>query len=177
LITGPVGTGKTTFLNYISMIISKKCLFDPSQFLYLPQKMDLSFENIRQVFYYPNVTTCSHSWFHPIDNKITLDMKFDECYVSHLLDIVGLSEMDMSKWKSSSSGEKQQLILTRIVHQQPEITIMDEPFSCMDYKTAEKSLLLCLEASNCVIISSHVDFSPIKNDCDFIMIKLEDYIH
>ena len=126
-IVGPSGCGKSTLLNIIGGIDTKSS----GEIL-----MD---NNIRIGYMLQN--DCLFSWLNILDNcllglKIKDELNDDNInYVKELLNTYGLSEF-MYKYPSSlSGGMKQRVALIRTLALKPDILLLDEPFSALDYQT------------------------------------------
>ena len=126
-IVGPSGCGKSTLLNIIGGIDTKSGGAIKKN------------DNIRIGYMLQN--DCLFPWLNIIDNcllglKIEGNLKEDNIiYVKNLLNTYGLSEF-MYKYPSSlSGGMKQRVALIRTLALKPDILLLDEPFSALDYQT------------------------------------------
>ena len=124
-IVGPSGCGKSTILNLISGLEKTtsgqvKCLGTMG---YMFQKDNLL--NWRTV--YKNITL-------GLEVQKKLDDKTKE-YIEYLLKEYGLSEFRNFFPKELSGGMRQRVALIRTLALNPDILLLDEPFSALDYQT------------------------------------------
>lgn len=126
-IVGPSGCGKSTLLNIIGGIDSKS-----SGEISMPEDIKIG---------YMLQNDCLFPWLSIIDNcllglKITGNLNDENRkYVIDLLNTYGLGEF-MDKYPSSlSGGMKQRVALIRTLALKPDILLLDEPFSALDYQT------------------------------------------
>lgn len=126
-IVGPSGCGKSTLLNIIGGIIDKTSgeivLSDDVKIGYMPQD------------------DCLFSWLNILDNcliglKIRGELNDENIgYVKELLETYGLSDFMYSYPSSLSGGMRQRVGLIRTLALKPDILLLDEPFSALDYQT------------------------------------------
>ena len=124
---GPSGCGKTTLLNIIGGIDTKTSgeinIYDNKKIGYMLQ------------------TDSLFSWLTILDNallglKINGMLTVDNInYVKKLLTSYGLSEFMDSYPGSLSGGMRQRVALIRTLALKPDILLLDEPFSALDYQT------------------------------------------
>ena len=127
VIVGPSGSGKSTFLNIIGGIDDASygdiVVFDNKKIGYMLQ------------------TDCLFSWLTILDNALlglkVRNMLTDENigYVKKLLNTYGLGEFINSYPNSLSGGMRQRVALIRTLALKPDILLLDEPFSALDYQT------------------------------------------
>lgn len=127
-IVGPSGCGKSTLLNIIGNLDTKTggdIIFNKSNIGYMFQ------------------TDCLFPWLSILDNcliglkikrKITDE---DKEYVKGLLKDYGLGEFIDSYPSSLSGGMKQRVALIRTLATNPDILLLDEPFSALDFETRQ----------------------------------------
>ena len=125
-IVGPSGCGKSTLLNIISNIDKE----------YIGNK-DIKTNNISYMFQ----NDCLLPWLNVYQNA-TLSKIFnnniDYKYIDELLIKYGLYEYKDKYINSLSGGLKQRLALIRALATKPDILILDEPFSALDFQTRLK---------------------------------------
>ena len=126
-IVGPSGCGKSTLLNIIGGIDEKT-------------NGKIIINNNIKVGYMLQ-TDCLFSWLTILDNAL-LGLKINNMltkdninYVKELLNTYGLSEFIDSYPSSLSGGMKQRVALIRTLALRPDILLLDEPFSALDYQT------------------------------------------
>ena len=125
-IVGPSGCGKSTLLSIIANIekpTSGKLLSDNIKFGYMLQE------------------DCLFPWLTILDNaliglKINNELtKENISYVKDLLKTYGLEAFLNSYPNNLSGGMKQRVALIRTLAIKPDILLLDEPFSALDYQT------------------------------------------
>ena len=127
VIVGPSGCGKSTLLNIIGKIDDKS-----------DGKVKIN-EGIK--IGYMLQSDCLFSWLTILDNAL-LGLKIKKLlseeninYVKELLSTYGLSNFMESYPNSLSGGMKQRVALIRTLALKPDILLLDEPFSALDYQT------------------------------------------
>ena len=126
-IVGPSGCGKSTLLNIIGNIDKKsggEIIFNKDTKIgYMLQEDSL----------FP--------WLTILDNcliglKVRGEVSDDKIdYVKKLLNIYGLKDFMNSYPTSLSGGMRQRVALIRTLAMKPDILLLDEPFSALDYQT------------------------------------------
>ena len=126
-IVGPSGCGKSTLLNIIGNIDTKNggevILDGDINIGYMLQEDSL----------FP--------WLTILDNcliglKVHGEVSEDKIdYVKNLLNIYGLKDFMNSYPTSLSGGMRQRVALIRTLAMKPDILLLDEPFSALDYQT------------------------------------------
>ena len=126
-IVGPSGCGKSTFLNIIVGIDNKTSgniiVNDNIKIGYMPQN------------------DCLFSWLNILDNclvglKIKNILTDDNIlYVKRLIKSYGLEEFMYKYPNSLSGGMRQRVALIRTLALRPDVLLLDEPFSALDYQT------------------------------------------
>ena len=125
-IVGPSGCGKSTLLN----IIGKLDKQTKGTISYNKNKIGYMFQ-----------TDCLFPWLTILDNcliglKIQHKLTKENIdYVKKLLTDYGLKEFINSYPKNLSGGMKQRVALIRTLVTKPDILLLDEPFSALDYQT------------------------------------------
>ena len=126
-IVGPSGCGKSTLLNIIGGIDTKSGGSIKMQ------------DNVKIGYMLQN--DCLFPWLNILDNcllglKIGKNLNDENInYVKELLDTYGLSDF-MYKYPSSlSGGMRQRVALIRTLALKPDILLLDEAFSALDYQT------------------------------------------
>lgn len=127
VIVGPSGCGKSTLLNIIGGIDKKS---DGEIILHKNVKIGYMLQ-----------TDCLFSWLTILDNAL-LGLKINNLlskeninYVKELLKTYGLAEFMNNYPSSLSGGMKQRVALIRTLALKPDVLLLDEPFSALDYQT------------------------------------------
>ena len=126
-IVGPSGSGKTTILSILANILDKTdgeiIMNSNSKIGYMLQQ-DSLFE------WRTILNNCLLSL--EISNKLNENSKN---YVLNLLKKYGLNEFINCYPKNLSGGMRQRVALIRTLANNPDILLLDEPFSALDYQT------------------------------------------
>ena len=130
VIVGPSGCGKSTFLNILGGIDIKT-----DGIVNISSKTKIG---------YMLQSDCLFSWLTILDNAL-LGLKINNMltednisYVKDLLITYGLGDFINSYPKSLSGGMRQRVSLIRTLALKPDILLLDEPFSALDYQTRLK---------------------------------------
>ena len=150
-IVGPSGCGKSTLLNIIGGIDKKT-------------DGEVKFHNDIKIGYMLQ-SDCLFSWLSILDNcllGLKINGKLDEDninYVKELLNIYGLSEFINSYPSSLSGGMRQRVALIRTLALKPDVLLLDEPFSALDYQTrlavSDDVYKIIKETNKTVIMITH----------------------
>ena len=145
-IVGPTGSGKTTLITLIAGLIK------PSEGSLIMDNQKLKNSNVsawkNMIAYVPQETIIIDG---SISDNITLGLesnidkfKIIEALKTAKLDkflpYIGSKNMMGERGIKISGGERQRIGLARAIYDNKEIIILDEPFSALDKKTAEKIL-------------------------------------
>ena len=129
-IVGPSGCGKSTLLNIIGKIDNKS-------------NGEIIFNDNIKVGYMLQ-DDCLFPWLNILDNCL-LGLKINNLltndninYVKELINTYGLNEFMYSYPSSLSGGMRQRVALIRTLALKPDILLLDEPFSALDYQTRLK---------------------------------------
>ena len=129
-IIGPSGCGKSTLLNIIGNLEEKTSGI-------------IKFNNNKNKIGYMFQTDCLFPWLNILDNcLIGLKMKKEltkekKEYVIDLLTNYGLKDFIYSYPNNLSGGMKQRVALIRTLATNPDILLLDEPFSALDFETRQ----------------------------------------
>ena len=133
-IVGPSGCGKSTLLSLICGLLAP----ESGEVLYLGQK--LSADN-RQQFGYMLQKDHMFEW-RSIRRNILLGLEIQKKlmpevvqYADRLLQTYGLSSFAEKRPSELSGGMRQRAALIRTLVLKPELLLLDEPFSALDYQT------------------------------------------
>jgi len=137
VLLGPVGAGKTTLLNIIAGLAPYRgsVLFDgrPVDALPVPERnVGYLFQNL---LLFPHLT---------VEENILYGLKARRAPAERarrgardLIDFFNLGPLADRYPARLSGGEKQRVALARALAPEPEILLLDEPFSNLDYKTTK----------------------------------------
>ena len=123
-IFGKSGAGKTTLLNIVAGLIS----VDSGELTFSPHRPRLAY-----VFQEDRL----FPWMTVSDN-LSLMLNKNKNSVNKYLKLVGLEKKNNDYPLSLSGGERQRVSLARALFVEPEILLMDEPFSHLDELTAQE---------------------------------------
>ncbi|MEG1847261.1 MAG: ABC transporter ATP-binding protein, partial [Lachnospiraceae bacterium] len=132
-IVGPSGCGKSTLLSIIARLIE-------------PETGTISFENPDGLIHYPRIGyMLQHDHLFEWRNiwrNITLGLEINKqlteeklSFVNKMLSDYGLTQFKYKKPSELSGGMRQRAALIRTLAMDPEILLLDEPFSALDYQT------------------------------------------
>lgn len=129
-IVGPSGCGKSTLLNMIGNLEEKT-------------KGEIIFNNNKNKIGYMFQNDCLFPWLNILDNcliglKIKNELTEDKKeYVINLLTNYGLKDFIYSYPNNLSGGMRQRVALIRTLATNPDILLLDEPFSALDFETRQ----------------------------------------
>jgi len=153
VIFGPNGCGKTTLLNIISKLESK----DSGEII--------NGDKLKTSFVFQNYREALFPWQKVIDN-IAFPLKLKgvsknerNAKVESLVNSLGI-KFDLQAYPYELSGGQQQMVaILRALIIQPDILLLDEPFSSLDYKTTllmeEKILEIWKQLQLTIIFVTH----------------------
>lgn len=137
VLVGPSGSGKTTTLKMINQLITHsegKILIDHEEVTTKNlRKLRLSIGYVlQQIALFPNLTVAENIGLIPEMKGWTKDKIVER--TNELLDLVGLEAKDYAHRKPNelSGGEQQRVGILRAIATNPQIVLMDEPFSALD---------------------------------------------
>ncbi|WP_099188831.1 phosphonate ABC transporter ATP-binding protein [Tepidibacter mesophilus] len=168
---GPSGAGKTTLLNILANLIepdigsvfiddiSLKNYRDNRKFAKKVGIIRQQFDLIPQLPVIHNVLIGHFSEWSLLKSLISLIFPQDKKSAENALSRIGLIEKIYDKTSKLSGGEQQRVALARLLVQNPEIILADEPVSSLDPARAEDimSMLteLVKEANQTLITTLH----------------------
>ena len=129
-IVGPSGCGKSTLLNIIGGLDDKTT-------------GEITFTTNKEKIGYMFQNDCLFPWLNILDNcLIGLKIKNEltnkkKDYVINLLTNYGLKDFIYSYPSNLSGGMRQRVALIRTLATNPDILLLDEPFSALDFETRQ----------------------------------------
>lgn len=163
LIQGPSGSGKTTFLRILMGLDQKagknrkyQWIFKNEDLAQLPpqeRKLGVVFQGAEL---FPHMTVKENILFHAEARKIPLSTRLKS--LEEYLKIAKLENKADQNVSTLSGGEKQRVALLRALIGQPQILLLDEPFSALDpgLKSELKDFLkevVKIDNQPCLIVS------------------------
>lgn len=143
-ILGPSGCGKSTFLNILSGLDND---YDG--------KINLSTKNVSFMFQDHRLLP----WLTIKENLLLVSKNKDINEIIELLKLIDLDEVLDFYPKALSGGMKRRVALIRAFINQPEVILLDEPFTSLDFPTAQdlkkEFLNLCQKFNPTVILVTH----------------------
>ncbi|MCL1988179.1 MAG: ATP-binding cassette domain-containing protein [Firmicutes bacterium] len=169
-ICGASGIGKSTILKIIGGLHTQ---YDGSlifahenvRISYVPQTVGLlPWKNVLA-----NVTILQKS-----ERKINKKGKIDIEKAQQLLETLGLADFAKRYPHQLSGGQRSRVALGQALFYEPEIILLDEPFSALDYETKIATLQLTreiLHGSNITtVLVSHADYEADFLDCRVVRV-------
>lgn len=163
-IVGPSGCGKSTILSILKG---------------LETKTSGEIKNDNKKIGYMLQTDALFDWLTILDNCL-LGLKIQKKiskenieYVINLLKKYGLKDFIHSYPKSLSGGMKQRVALIRTLATKPDILLLDEPFSSLDYQTRlaiSNDIFTILKEENKSIIMVTHDIAEAISICDRVIV-------
>ncbi|WP_432443440.1 ABC transporter ATP-binding protein [Periweissella fabaria] len=132
---GPSGSGKSTILNLISGQLSAdagEILFDGKVINNIPaesRRVNTVFQNYAL---FPNMTVFDNVAFGPKLKKLPKDTI--KAKVREMLALVKLEAFENRAIQELSGGQKQRVAIARALANEPDVLLLDEPLSALDYK-------------------------------------------
>ncbi len=127
---GPSGCGKSTFLNAVAGLI------EPSRGQIFVGGSPLSDLNKKAAYMFQEDTLLP--WANALQN-VSLPMEIarrpDKSEAARLLELVGLRGFEDRKPRELSGGMRKRVQFARLLAQDPEMMLMDEPFGALDALT------------------------------------------
>jgi molybdate transport system ATP-binding protein len=145
-LVGPSGSGKTTLLRAVAGLLRAPGLrgsirvgdatwFDASQRINLaPQqrRVGLVFQHYAL---FPHLSAIENIAIHAINTPATRQKSLSNA--SQLMQRMGLSGLEQRRPAELSGGQQQRVALARALAREPQILLLDEPFSAVDAPTRQ----------------------------------------
>lgn len=143
-IIGPSGCGKTTFLKILSSLDTE-----------FEGKIENSYTNISFMFQDDRLLP----WLTIKENLLLVSKSKDLKEIKVLLEIIGLEDVLNEYPKVLSGGMKRRVSLIRAFINEPELILLDEPFTSLDFPTSQELkkdfLILCKKFEPVVLLVTH----------------------
>jgi len=134
VLTGKSGSGKTTFLRIISgleksegEIRAYEEVWQDSRRFMPPQKRKIGFV-FQDFSLFPNMDVYENLLYAGKDKNLA----------DKLLEMSEISDLKHRYPSTLSGGQKQRVALCRALMRKPDVLLLDEPFSALDYEIKEK---------------------------------------
>lgn len=160
-VVGPSGCGKTTLLNLIAGFLKPKqgkILYKGEQIKGISPKRGLVFQ---EDAVFPWLTVYQNVEYGLISRNIP--SKSRSIIVDEHIDLVNLSNFGKAYPKELSTGMRKRVDVARVLANDPEILLMDEPFGALDAFTKENLQLRLIKI-----------WESLKKTCIFITHDLEE---
>ncbi|SRR6056297_233016 len=153
---GPSGSGKTTLLNVIGCLdkpTEGDIIFNDNNIADLSKKelSTIRRENIGFVFQSYNLIPVLTAYENvEFAIKILEHLSKNEIHekVMHILDLVGLADLEDRMPNELSGGQKQRVAIARALVKEPKLVLADEPSANLDSKTSEDVLKVMLKMND-----------------------------
>lgn len=170
-IVGPSGCGKSTLLSIIAGLLA-------------PEEGTIAVNNPDGTLHYPKIGYMlqkDHLFeWRSVYRNVTLGLELNHCMTKEHLDTVErlLTDYGLDKFRDKrpselSGGMKQRAALIRTLALEPQLLLLDEPFSALDYQTrlfvSEDICRLIRAAGKTMIIITH-DLSEAISLADRIIV-------
>lgn len=135
-VIGPSGCGKSTLLNIVSGLVkpsSGEIKFNDSTVKSNLDKMGYMFQ---RDYLFPWITVRENVLLGLKIKKVLTKENIE--FADHLLNSYGLERFKNHKPEELSGGMKQRVALIRTLALKPEVLLLDEPFTALDYQTRQK---------------------------------------
>ena len=178
VVMGPNGAGKTTLLKALMgqvdyegkiVIFGKKPIEALDRMGYMPQRERINRNiplKVKDVVLMPLI---SKNVFGISKEHIAM--------AKNALKIVGMESFWNSQFSSLSGGQQQRILLARTLARDPDILILDEPFSATDVATKLKliEILHSLKKKKTIILVAH-DINPLVECTDKVLLLNKEII-
>jgi len=170
---GKSGAGKTSIFRMLAglldpdqgrIVVDEVTWLDTEKKINLPpQRRKIGFV-FQEYALFPNMTVLENL-------KFALAKGGEDSFIKDLIEIVDLGDLQYRKPDTLSGGQKQRVALARALVQKPEILMLDEPLSALDYEIRNKLQIYILQVHK----EFHLTTILISHDLSEI-IKMSDYL-
>ena len=170
-ILGPNGAGKSTFLKAAIGLVP--CLEGQSTFFDQPLK-----DSRRRVGYMPQAAEVDWDFPTTVQDVVTMGTygslgwwrrpgAKERARALDALDQVGIADLANRQISELSGGQKQRTFVARILAQDPDLFLMDEPFAGVDVvsERAIRDVLTNLREAGKTIMIVHHDLATVRQFC------------
>lgn len=184
-IIGPNGSGKSTLLKAISRSLqpqSGQVKFDGKDLNEMSYKESSKFlASLSQEHEMPfdfQARDLIMMGRYPHKKIFEFENEEDEAIVNLAIEQVGISNIQYKNYQHLSGGEKQRVLIARMIAQKSEVLVLDEPTNHLDI-SYQLELFKFLESLDLTVISAIHDLNIAATYCDYLFILKdgEVYIH
>lgn len=159
ILLGPSGCGKSTLLNIIAGLLRKssgKITLNGKSIHQADRDRGVVFQNADAAIY-PWLTVYENVEYGLKMNRVPKEER--KTIVNHYIELVGLSDHVKKYPAELSGGMKQRTQIARVLANNPDVLIMDEPFGALDAQTRhvmQKELIhIWQETKKTIIFVTH----------------------
>ena len=172
-VKGPSGCGKTTFLD--SLMFEKKIFINQNQNFLMNYSSRLAYAN-HQISLIEGSLKENLLYGHPYLNNVTEQECIDVLHYmdfSEILDKIGLDGKISEAGRNLSTGEAQRITLARAILRKPDLLILDEAMSGLDFecetrvwaglvKVIPKTIIICVSHRERIFqeVDHTIEYSP-----------------
>ncbi len=170
---GRSGAGKTTIFRILAgllepdkgkIVVDDQIWLDTAKKINIaPQRRKIGFV-FQEYALFPNMTVLENM-------KFALGKGGDQKFIKDLIEIIDLGDLQYRKPDTLSGGQKQRVALARALVQKPDILMLDEPLSALDFEIRNKLQVYILQVHK----EFHLTTILISHDISEI-IKMSDYL-
>lgn len=135
-IIGPSGCGKSTLLNIISGLLKPSSGEIKYNDVTVRSNLDKMGYMFQRDYLFPWITVRENVLLGLKIKKVLTKENIE--FADHLLKSYGLEKFKDHKPEELSGGMKQRVALIRTLALKPEVLLLDEPFTALDYQTRQK---------------------------------------
>lgn len=166
-ILGASGCGKSTFLNLLAGFISPSSgsiLLEGEKITSVEPRCGMIFQNYAL---FPWMTVLENVAFGPRVHGLNKKQRYEKA--QHWIDRVGLKGFEHAYPSELSGGMQQRVALSRVLTNEPDVLLCDEPFAALDAMTRqimqEELLRIVHDSQKTVIFITHsIDEALILSD-------------